>query len=457
MLFTSPAISVDATVSLWRRAHCRIFLAPETSTNVCQEALQSRQMCKIPLPAMDEMLHAPVPHFPYEKSFEGACSDLSGIFHSSGSTGFPKLLRCKQALDCAIDSYQLLPYFGERPVNLSLYRGKRVFSCFPLPLNPGFTMTLTLAILYDWMPVLVPAAFRAGAEISHQVHLHGNVQVSLLGRAMVIDIARSQTRMKTLERLDFVSTGGAPIPQAIGDAIAARTRLVISIGMTETGILPVEVLEGGRKDWNYFKFSPALHHEMRELYGTMNHMVIVRDNQNRFGVFQGIFKAHPKMSEFPTGDLYVKHPTKPDWWRHSGRVDDVQIFSGGQAWNPVPTETLLEAHPQVSAALICGHARQHAVLLIEKVGNEEMGRGDIGEIEAAASTYDHNDEQLIEELWPIIECSMRDDSIPETLLTKRSVVFTTADKPMVRTPAKRTVQRQSTISLYRDMIARYSC
>jgi acyl-coenzyme A synthetase/AMP-(fatty) acid ligase len=57
-----------------------------------------------------------VPHFPYNKTFEEAEWDRLVVLHTSGSTGIPKPIVCRQGMLAIGDAYHDLPdWQGTQP------------------------------------------------------------------------------------------------------------------------------------------------------------------------------------------------------------------------------------------------------------------------------------------------------------------------------------------------------
>lgn len=92
-------------------------------------------------------------------------------------------------------------------------------------------------------------------------------------------------------------------------------------------------------------------------------------------------KSNRDDGSYATGDLYEKHPTKPDVWRYVGRGDDVIVMvslpvftltllstlmnqSNGEKASPGPIEAILRASPDLSDALVVGSDRAQLGLLV---------------------------------------------------------------------------------------------
>ena len=114
-----------------------------------------------------------------------------------------------------------------------------------------------------------------------------------------------------------------------------------------------------------------------------------------------------------------------------GRNDDIIVFSNGEKWNPVPSESMILQHPKLSGVLITGNGRFQPVALLEPKES----------IESADS--------LIKELWPYIELANKQAQSYGQIF--RSKVMVTDPEGLVRAP-KGTIVRGATIEKFKDAI-----
>jgi thioester reductase-like protein/aryl carrier-like protein len=171
---------------------------------------------------------------------------------------------------------------------------------------------------------------------------------------------------------------------------------------------------------------------------TPRELFVVRTPEGRAvpGI-QPVFELFPELEEWPTRDLYVQHPTKPDHWRCIGRNDDVIVLSNGEKLNPVDTESrVVNSHSKVTAALVIGHGRFAPGLLLE------VRHVDVNDPLQRAS--------LIDEIWPSVQIANKEVA-GHGRLSKALITFTSPSKPFLRTP-KLSVRRKPTIDLYAQEI-----
>ena len=121
------------------------------------------------------------------------------------------------------------------------------------------------------------------------------------------------------------------MPSAAGNKIATRTHLLTAFGCTEAGVYALELPEA--ENWHYIKLSPAMGYEMRHSAEDLHELYFVR--HLKLADIQPIFATFPNISEYPTKDLFSKHPTKDDLWLCRGRADDIIAYSTGEKMNPL--------------------------------------------------------------------------------------------------------------------------
>jgi thioester reductase-like protein len=165
-------------------------------------------------------------------------------------------------------------------------------------------------------------------------------------------------------------------------------------------------------------------------YKDLYEFVIVRNDD--YDAFQGVFSTFPDMKEYSTGDLYSKHPTKQGYWRSCCRCDDIIAFSNGEKLNPVTIEGVVSAHPAIEHALVNGHGRFQASLLLK----------------SKMPLSDYDKDTLLDDVWLTVQRANQ-DCPTHGRVTKHLIMFAVPEKPMVKT-AKNTVKRKETLELYQD-------
>ncbi|KAI9676690.1 MAG: hypothetical protein M1822_008253 [Bathelium mastoideum] len=431
MFYSSPRNRPEVQVALLEKLQCTRLFAPEEMSEAAKIVLEHRKMSKYILPDLEYFLsEEPVEPYPYSKPFEEARKDPYVVLHSSGTTGTPKIIVLKQGTVAAHDAFHLLPSLGEKPWYGSNWASNRVVVSFPW-LHAGGVLALSCSIYHDFTIVNSSDWPLTGAA-ANRLHVSGNVQAAWCSPSVLIELAQNPAYLQNLSKLSSVSYAGGILPQHVGDTIAKHTRLFGTFASTETGILPGAVPP--QEDWNYYHYSERLGYTFRYFAEDMYELVFTRNPA--LEPFQGIFYTFPDADTYAMSDLYIPHPTRPGWWRSSGRVDDVVVCADAKKINVIPYEAVIEAHPAVATALICGTGRIRPAVLLQPT-------------EWPAS--EQEERELVDKVWPSFEKANEAGPVYGRLI-KELVVVTKREKPMARAGGKDTVQRKRSIELYEEEI-----
>ena len=250
---------------------------------------------------------------------------------------------------------------------------------------------------------------------------------------MVEQMSKDQALLDHISgHLDILVYAGGDLPQASGDIVTSKIKLINFYGATEIGSVAILRPEGAwiKEDWKYIIFHPDIGMDLRHFAGEMYELYILRqadvDHQPTFTIFSDI-------QEYRTRDLWAPHPVKANRWRHCGRADDIIVFLTGEKTNPVTMEQYISARSsEINVVLVAGSLRFQASLLIEPSSKDDMSPTEKA--------------QFINRLWPLIE-EANQDCPAHAKISKSHILFTNPKRPMLRTP-KGTVQRQETMRAY---------
>ena len=431
MFYSSPRNRPEVQVALLEKLGCSILFTPEIMSDATKLVLKHRNMDKYILPDLEYFLaKGPVEPYPYRKKFEEARKDPYVVMHSSGTTGTPKILVLKQGTVAAHDAFQLFPSFGDEPWYGSQWAGKRVATSFPW-VHAGGVLALSCGIYHDFTPV-IPSEWPLKGDAANHIHVHGNVQSAWYSPSVLIEVAQNPKYLPSMSNLSSVGFAGGILPQDIGNIISKYTRLFGTFASSETGILPGSMPP--QEDWNYYQYNKRLGHSFRHFANDMYELIFTRDHT--LEPYQGVFYTFPEASTYAMRDLYIQHPTRPGWWRSSGRIDDVVVFADAKKLNVIPYEAAIEANPAVATALICGTGRIRPAVLLQPA---EWPRNE------------YEERELIERVWPNIEKANKAGPVFGRLI-KELLVIAKKEKPMARAGGKDTVQRKRSVELYEDEI-----
>lgn len=105
------------------------------------------------------------------------------------------------------------------------------------------------AILNNLTLVLGPPQRAPDAELLKEVAQQQDLRAIMVVPAILEQLLHDPKGMDLLKGLEFVGSGGAPLPGPIGDRIHGIVRLRIFIGSTET--FPLPELAKSPEDWQY--------------------------------------------------------------------------------------------------------------------------------------------------------------------------------------------------------------
>lgn len=167
--------------------------------------------------------------YPYTKTSGGAKSEPFVVLHTSGSTGMPKPITLTHESFSALDAFTALTSMGMQPAFPAMVAGSRMYLAFPLFHCAGVAMLLPGSIYSGFTIVL--GSFPPSVDVANAIHVHGSVQHSFMAPTTLTELVKDPEHLKNLSRLKQISFGGGPCPQAVGDLISSKTRLLKTLGL----------------------------------------------------------------------------------------------------------------------------------------------------------------------------------------------------------------------------------
>ena len=353
--------------------------------------------------------------------------------HTSGSTGHPKPIQYTFA---ALSSYpkQLRPHklVGNAPKNTTdIWKDKCCYNAFPPSHMIGALIAVAINIYWNAPQLLGPSTALPTPAFLAEVFKMDLCEAGLMPPFMLQAMAQNQEHLESLRSLKALTFCGAPFPSPdIPNKIRALVPLYTAYGSTEVGVFALNLEDQG--DFEYMGFGPLIGAEFHPEGDGLYELVIKKDPKILPAQF--VFHNFRDIDEWPTKDLFTKHPTK-ELWHYQERKDDIIVLSTGQNVHPLPLEDAVTRHPKISAALLVGPRRPSCAWLIEST-------------EPPADATEA--EKLKDEIWSIItEASNEGPSHAQ--VPKERILFTSKEKPMLRA-GKGTVQRQLTWEAYQPEI-----
>ncbi|KAF1995036.1 acetyl-CoA synthetase-like protein [Amniculicola lignicola CBS 123094] len=329
--------------------------------NIATELLQT-SLFKIPWSSLSALIEDPLPlSLPSTTAFRRpSMADLAFYFHSSGTTGVPKLI--PQTHNGAVG---VLPLLQSPPA-----LGPRIATFTATPLYSGGIADLLRA----WSaasPLWIFPEHRApiiGSTILSVVTQIDNLSGGRSWRLgylscvpFVLENLVETPRLKErLVTMDAVGVGGAALPKALGDRLVRDSlRLVSRFGSSECGFL----LSSSRNydndnGWDVLRVPVASGLEFRNLEGGDGKCeLIVRDHWPM--VSTATHAARP----FNTHDVFFPDELVQGAWKYGGRSDTQITLSTGKKFDPVPIEDALRECSLVEDVIAIGNNRPFAAAI----------------------------------------------------------------------------------------------
>ncbi|SPO06339.1 related to nonribosomal peptide synthetase MxcG (component of the myxochelin iron transport regulon) [Cephalotrichum gorgonifer] len=438
-LFISPRNSHEGQMNLFHRTNCNTICFDFSFRKVVQPLLQERDMLSIMASPVDQWFpQEEVPHFPYEKSFDQARWEPFTVLHTSGSTGLPKPIICRQGMISISDAYHHLPEWHGTKICMQAWadKGSVLLDLMPLFHAAGLYLTITMTLFWDMVVALAIPEKPLSSDLTLECLTSLKPDSVMMPPVILEDISQSKESMNVLSKLNFVAFGGGSLAPKAGDELVRNgVTLENIISSTEFAPFPV-YMQPGRTMWQWFIInSEVFGCEWRNTDAGPDifEQVIVRKAKDPG--LQGFFYTFPDLDEFHTKDLFRKHPTLSDHWFYHGRSDDVIVFSNGEKLNPVTIESIIMGHPDLHGALVVGTNRFQPALLLEP--KEPLKTED-------------EENKLVDSVWPLVVRANK-ETVAHGQIGRKFIRVTKPEKPFLRA-SKGTIQRAGTVKMYSEYI-----
>lgn len=346
VLFLSTRLSTDAYAALLGKTECTRMVTTASWTQTVTELQVLQPLETFPLLDRSVYGNPSGPRFVREVELQNEPSSVAFIIHSSGSTGHPKPIlqthsAClgNYAVGSGLRAMVTTPLFHNSGIS-TLFRGitacrRTVFTNAAKP--------LTNAILVAAMRAMQPESFHA---VPYTLKL----------------LAESTEGIEELAKCSVVIVGGSPTPDDLGDLLVnSGVNLVSHYGQTEMGQLMLSSRDKNDKTWNYLrpfpKAKPFLHFAP---LGEGHFECVVLDGLPT----KVISNSDDPPNSYYTRDCFTPHPTIPDAWKFTGRLDDRLTLINGEKVLPVPMENRIRQDELVQECLVFGIGRSFPGLLV---------------------------------------------------------------------------------------------
>lgn len=267
------------------------------------------------IPTMAELLDpTPVLPEPHGKSWDQARLDPFARIQTLSSSNTPEIVTLKHANLSCIDAFQTLTTNGL----LQQFAKQRLLAGFPFYHHSGLLYGLIIPVWFDSTAVLPPSGALT-ADAIDAVHVHGNVEVSVVPTLLAINLTRTERYLEHLQKLKGVIYEGGCLPESAGKQIIERTHLSAGFGAAE--YLTVALAHTMPEEWPYLRFDEdAMGVEFQESRDDLFEMVLVRKPE--LHALQSVFITFPDTQEYRTKELFTRVPGKPGCWKYVSSMHD---------------------------------------------------------------------------------------------------------------------------------------
>ncbi|KAL1625464.1 hypothetical protein SLS56_007358 [Neofusicoccum ribis] len=266
VLMTSLLGSLEAQVYMAKKMGCLVFLyavgGPDvvpSHVRIIPESVDGSVSISVPEFSDSFCLdnnHNSSKPYPYHKTWEEAHLDEVAIYHTSGSSGFPKLIPQTNEMLARLDSWNLLEDVDGMTTSREYYASKRLYIALPIFHLAGTLITLPCALFLHTIPVLGPPTLPPSPSLFTRIHAHASPPLSGLFAppSLLEDLVRQHAPLASLSTLIFA---GAPLAPAAGAALAPLGSLRTCVGSTEGSYWPL-LRPRRAADWPYVVPHPAM-------------------------------------------------------------------------------------------------------------------------------------------------------------------------------------------------------
>ncbi|KAF7299983.1 Acetyl-CoA synthetase-like protein [Mycena kentingensis (nom. inval.)] len=362
---------------------------------------------------------------------------LLAFFHTSGSTGNPKLIPWRHrwlSLWCIQQERQKTPKRGTSYIQMPTFHSSGSLLAYIMILGRGSWWHFldsrqpptATSVLRNLAIVGVRAAER---ESPLEVVMPPSIMEAIVDG----DKEHLQDNLKVLRMTSMVMTGGALLRKDVGDFLRRESVPIQTIvGMTELGTIGMIELE---EDWEYMKLNDMYKFTFKGEEGPGGQQeMIVLPHENAPCVIN-----HKDPEGFATGDLWAPHPTKPGLWKIIGRAGDTTVLSNGEKTDNKQLETLLCVSPLIEHAAVFGTGRFLNGVIISPPPSYTLSAAD----------------EYLDAVWPHISSAVNPAVPQHSRLIRPLVLAVDPARPFVITD-KGSLDRKRTLAKYeQDINAAY--
>ncbi|TBU32715.1 acetyl-CoA synthetase-like protein [Dichomitus squalens] len=379
MFLISPRNVPAAVADMLRKTECRHLLL---SSDALVQDLAKKALAELngvtlhDVPTFEQL-------FPADASVDGlstedlpATLDINGlcmILHSSGSTNHPKPVRWTHK---KMMSWSSSPWYGEvdlSQVSLSIH-GTPMFHAIGVMM---YCLAANNGMLLGVFPPTSPPTFPTPENVFDGI-VKTSSEYIMTAPAMIEMWAREPAKVEHMKTMKGLIFGGAPLDQGVGDMLASQGINLYSLyGSTEIGAIAKFFTANPGMDWAYFQLNPMHDQRLVDAGEGRYELIVISDPEIPLPIVNTKFDGK---DAYATNDILERHPTRPNFYRYYGRLDDQIILSNGEKTNPGPLESIISEDPHVQGCIIFGQGKFQNGLLIEPTPEYRFDPQDLGKL-----------------------------------------------------------------------------
>ncbi|KAH7377930.1 hypothetical protein DE146DRAFT_638005 [Phaeosphaeria sp. MPI-PUGE-AT-0046c] len=418
MLVPFPLAPPPVKQHLLASANCKFLLHTAQENESVKDLVRGvSKIQAVVVPELDFWLNAePIATYRCPRSWSDAKDEPWLIFHTSGTTGLPKLITYTNRMMTSFRIARNLPGHIEE-TQLGMLIDRRCYAIAPMSHFSGLCAVLQSPPFLNSVVITGPRLKAPSppviAETLRYSNAHGLVSLPFLLRAMT----RHPENLDLLKSLDFIQWVGAALDSDTGNTLSQHVKLCPAMGTTECGPYFLKSV-ATPEDWAYYSFQDGQGIKFIERADNLYELAFEKSSG---AAWQQVFQVFPDLEHYETKDLFRKHPSTDGLWAYVGRSDDVVVLSNSANINATVVEEKLMAHPSVQMALVGGSGRENSFAIIEltPAASEKLNESGSGAI--------------LDTILPAIEDANSGLS-PYTRLQKEFVLLTGSERGLVKNP-----------------------
>ncbi|THU89990.1 acetyl-CoA synthetase-like protein [Dendrothele bispora CBS 962.96] len=296
------------------------------------------------------------------------------IFHSSGSTKFPKPIYVSQGLGL---EWLTWPWCGETDIGGKVlgtlatpsFHGVGVAMHVGAPLTSAAQSAFFLPSPPDKpQPPLTSERFLYGLKKSKAAY--SVILPSFLKTWCDQYEMGEKEGVEMLKGLEICGYAAGPLSKSIGDKLVqAGVNLQNVYGMTEVGpLFAFFPKQNPGYDWQYGRFASHVKPRLVDVDGRSERWILQllecdTHHLAMLNVIEGT--GDSQIRAFDTNDIIEEHPVKKGYYRIVGRADDQIMMANGEKTNPVPLELIISSSPHLLGCFMFGRSRTQAGVAVE--------------------------------------------------------------------------------------------